>query len=222
MIILDIDDTLLDHSGAEEEAAVRYGLECAGQIPNYDEDTFTSTWRAASERHIAAFLQGDITFQEQRRRRIREIFYNDSMSPDRADRLFSSYLRLYQKSWTAFPDVLPFFERHRSKDIAILSDGAQDQQEDKLRAIGVYSYVSFVVTAESTGMSKPNPSMFRHACALAKVSPCDACYIGDNLKKDAVGAVSAGLRGIWLNRKGLDVPDGVESIENLMEYMSNR
>ena len=222
MIILDIDDTVLDHSGAEIAAANLFGQEFADRIPDYEEGTFVSKWRTASEKHIATFLEGKIDFQEQRRRRIREVFHNDSMSADQVDTLFSVYLRHYENSWRAFPDVLPFLERHGDRGIGILSDGAQAQQEAKLKAIGVYPYVTFVVTAESTGMSKPDVRMFHQACALAKVSPSDACYIGDNLKKDAIGAISAGLRGVWLNREEKVVPEGIEAINSLLDYMPNK
>ena len=36
MIILDIDDTVLDHSGAEEDAATRFGREFADRITGYE------------------------------------------------------------------------------------------------------------------------------------------------------------------------------------------
>jgi putative hydrolase of the HAD superfamily len=222
MIILDIDDTVLDHSGAEEDAATRFGREFADRITGYEEASFASMWRAASERHIVAFLAREISFQEQRRRRMREISGNKSMSAEEADFLFDAYLRHYEDSWRAFPDVVPFLEKFGSQSIGIVSDGAQAQQEAKLKAIGIWPHVAFMVTAESSGMSKPDPRMFHQACALARVSPCDACYIGDNLEKDAIGASSAGLRGIWLNRKGRSVPRGIEAIDSLSDFRLNQ
>jgi putative hydrolase of the HAD superfamily len=218
MIILDIDDTVLDHSGAEEDAATLFGREFADRIPGYAEASFTTMWRAASERHIVSFLSGEISFQEQRRRRIREVFGSESMSAQEADILFDEYLRHYENSWRAFPDVVPFLEKFGGQGIGIVSDGAQAQQEAKLKAIGIWPNVAFVVTAESSGMSKPDPRMFHQACALAKAAPCDACYIGDNLEKDAIGASSAGLRGIWLNRKRRSVPMGIEAIDSLSDF----
>lgn len=144
------------------------------------------------------------------------------MSEDEADILFSVYLRHYETSWRAFPDVMPFLMRHGSSGIGVLSDGAQVQQEAKLQAVGIDPYVMFLVTSESTGLSKPDPRMFQKACDLAGVPLSEACYIGDNLEKDARGATFAGMRGIWLNRRRDSVPKGVEAISSLNDDMPNK
>ncbi len=170
------------------------------------------------QKFISRYSYAEIDFQEQRRRRLRTIFGKDDMSSNEADAIFSDYLSHYEASWRVFPDVLSFLESHTDECLAVLSDGAQEQQETKLKNTGIYHYLRFVVTAESTGLSKPDPMMFLSACKLANVEPCDACYIGDNLQKDAIGASQAGLRGIWLNRSNKPIPDGIESISSLTEY----
>lgn len=171
---------------------------------------------------MASFLQGEIDFREQRRRRIRAVFGRQEMFDDEADGLFGRYLLHYQASWKTFPDVVAFLEKHCSEGLAVLSDGSQEQQEAKLASAGISHFFQFVVTAESTGLSKPDPRMFHYLCDLVGIAASEACYIGDNLEKDAIGASRAGLRGVWLNRKGRAVPDGVESISTLGEYQSSK
>ncbi|MES2207063.1 MAG: HAD family hydrolase [Pseudomonadota bacterium] len=219
MIILDIDDTLLDHSGAELNAATQFGFKFASSIPGYEESTFPLAWQTISKKHFVDFLAGKISFQEQRCRRIRDIFHDESISKEKTDILFNIYLQYYEDSWEIFPDVLPFIEKHSIQGIGIVSDGSQAQQEAKLKAMGIYSVVSFVITAESLGICKPDPRLFHHACSMAKKRPSEACYIGDNLQKDALGATAAGLRGIWLNRKGKKISGTVETIQSLSEYL---
>jgi len=51
-----------------------------------------------------------------------------------------------------------------------------------------------------------------------RVKPETACYIGDHLHKDAIGASTAGLRGIWLNRKRHPVPEDIEAIVTLADF----
>jgi putative hydrolase of the HAD superfamily len=47
---------------------------------------------------------------------------------------------------------------------------------------------------------KPDAGIFLFACDLFGVAPVEAWYVGDRLETDAVGARSAGLRGVWLDR----------------------
>jgi putative hydrolase of the HAD superfamily len=221
VILLDLDDTLIDHTGAERNAASMFGAHYADSIPGYDVQQFVHKWHEAAEMHMAAFLRGEIDFQEQRRRRVRAIFAQYDISANEADAIFSDYLKHYEAAWRVFPDVLAFLDVHANECLAVLSDGAQKQQEAKLKKTGIRRYFQFVVTAESTRLSKPNPLMFLHACELANVEPGEVCYIGDNLQKDAIGASKAGLWGIWLNRSGKPIPEGVASISSLAEYLPN-
>lgn len=219
MILLDLDDTLIDHTSAERNAAALFGRQYANLIPGYDPHNFVQRWHEASMLHIEAFLQGEIDFQEQRRRRLRTIFKQDNMTASHADVLFSDYLEHYETSWQLFPDVIAFLNSHTGEYLAVLSDGAQEQQEAKLKKTEIRRYFWFVATAESIGFSKPDPRMFLHACDLGEAEPHEVTYIGDNLQKDAIGASQAGLRGVWLNRSGALVPAGVETISSLSEFV---
>ena len=148
-----------------------------------------------------------ITFKEQRIRRIREIFQNQNLTENESFEYFNKYLGFYEDSWTIYPDVIEVldFLKQQKIDVGILSDGAQKQQEFKLEKTGIMGYFNFVLTAESEGMSKPNPLFFLKGASMFGVETSEVIYIGDNLKKDAIGATEAGLLGIWLNRKQSDL-----------------
>jgi FMN phosphatase YigB (HAD superfamily) len=66
-------------------------------------------------------------------------------------------------------------------------------------------------------VAKPDPRIFELACGHLGVPARAAVYVGDRLEVDAVAAMAAGLRGIWLNRGGGAVPPGVEAIDDLAE-----
>ncbi len=202
-VLFDLDDTLVNHSKAEIDAAEKFGFMFSSIIPNYDESTFVTLWKTVSENHIKDFLTQKITFREQQIRRIRDIFQNQKMTEHESFKYFNKYLGYYENSWTLYPDVIETLEflKHQNIELGILSDGAQKQQEFKLKKTGIFEYFKFVITAESEGMSKPNPIFFQKSAELFKVESKNVIYIGDNLKKDAIGATDAGLLGIWLNRK---------------------
>ena len=222
MIILDIDDTLIDHSRAELVASGKFGFKFKNRIPDYEEEDFVHFWNQLAEKHFAGYLAGHYDFQEQRRRRIRGVFQDESISDHQADELFDFFLKIYEDSWELFPDVIPFLEANQPWGFAVLSDGAQSQQELKLKKTGIYQYFDFILTAESEGMSKPDPGFFLRACNAAGKVPSKVIYIGDNLKKDALGACQAGLKGVWINRKQERTKEEVYTIESLTDLVPEK
>lgn len=222
VILLDIDDTLVDHSGAELRAASRFGRIHADRIPAFSEASFPAAWRRASQRHIESFLAREISFQEQRRRRLREIFDAPEMPAAEVDALFEEYLKMYESEWRLFPDVEEFLSTHADVRMGALSDGSQQQQEEKLSRLNIRRRFEFVLTAESAGFSKPDPRLYAQACLTASVDPGRACYIGDHMEKDARGAMAAGLRGVWINRGGAPSVAGVEEIRLLTDFRLER
>lgn len=224
MIILDLDDTLINHSRAQMAAAARFGECYSARIPDYDANGFSNRWKEVAEVHFQSFLEGDISYQEQRRRRLRTILDDDSVSADDADEMFETVLAHYEAAWQLFPDVIDFIKANKSHGLGIISDGSQLHQEKKLKALNVYHHFDFVMTAESTGLCKPDAKLFHKACLLAKVKPEEAYYIGDNFRKDALGASAAGLKGVWLNRN--NEPDmnntaikGIQAVSCLSDFV---
>ena len=104
--------------------------------------------------------------------------------------------------------------------IAVLSNGNRQQQEEKVSRTGLGRYVDIVLTSDHLGVAKPDPRAFELACVQLGVPPHAVVYIGDRLEVDALAATAAGLRGIWLNRTDDAVPPGVEAIDNLTDLPS--
>ena len=71
-VLFDVDDTLFDYS-ASEEAGVLAQLQAEGLFERFpDSATAVALWRNIMERQYARFLNGELTFPEQRRERARE------------------------------------------------------------------------------------------------------------------------------------------------------
>jgi putative hydrolase of the HAD superfamily len=101
--------------------------------------------------------------------------------------------------------------------IAVLSNGNQEQQEEKISRTGLGRYIDIVLTSDHLGVAKPDPRAFEQACVRLGVPAHAAVYVGDQLEVDALAATAAGLRGIWLNRNGGTVPPGIEAVDNLTD-----
>jgi putative hydrolase of the HAD superfamily len=214
MIMLDIDDTLIDYSGAEKIASLKFGEIFSLKIPDYNKIVFPNLWHELMLKYYQEFLNGRMSYHDQRRNRIRTIFQDQTIANDQADELYSIYKNIYEENWQLFDDVIPFLEKYTNNGFVAITDGQQAQQENKLLKTGILKYFKTVITAEKTKLSKPNREIFNIAIDYVKLKPNQCAYIGDNLEKDAIGAKNSGMIGIWLNRKS------IKQIHNVMEITS--
>jgi len=88
----------------------------------------------------------------------------------------------------------------------VVSDGAAGVQRRKLEAIaGLAGRLDVIVLTEELGpgLAKPSPVAFRVACLVLGILPAEAVYVGNDPRKDFIGARAAGLATIRTGR----VPD---------------
>ena len=174
-------------------------------------ERLVALWDEVAERHFPAFRTGEVTFQEQRRRRMREFLPHvglaaEDMSDADLDRRFEAYLKHYEAAWRAYDDVLPSLKSLSGTRLAVLSNGDQAQQEEKLRRTGLDVHFEVVMTSSGLGAEKPSPVAFHLAYARLRVDPATVMYVGDCLDVDAQAATAAGLVGVWLDRQDRSGP----------------
>ena len=78
-----------------------------------------------------------------------------------------------------------------------------------LKAAGVF-------TSEDAKSYKPRKELFELALKKSGLNADEVIHIGDSLSSDVKGANSLGIRALWLNRFGKEIPEGVESITSLL------
>jgi FMN hydrolase / 5-amino-6-(5-phospho-D-ribitylamino)uracil phosphatase len=105
---------------------------------------------------------------------------------------------------TPYDDVLPGLLKLRQHvQLGTISNGNAD-----LEVIGLAHHFKVSLAAAHFGAAKPAPDIFRAACQALGVAPHDAVYVGDDLALDVAGAQAAGLRAVWMNRRGAALPAG--------------
>ncbi len=205
-VFFDLDDTLVNHTAASREAAERFFESAVGRIGLRDHPLmgdpagFARAWSEVQSIHIARYLSGELTFQEQRRARMRDSLGNGGLSDAEADELFEVYLRHYEASWRAFPDVVPGLDALGVKLLAVVTNGDPKQQVQKLEAIGLKDRFAHVVVSGAVGYPKPDARFFHQACELVGVEHHEAVHVGDSMRSDYEGARLAGLHPVWLDR----------------------
>jgi FMN phosphatase YigB (HAD superfamily) len=146
LVLFDVDGTLVDHDGAAASGVQQWlmanGWADAGTIAG-----LVSEWDEIAERHFPAYRARLTTFQGQRRLRLRDFLPRvgidaSTWSDVRLDELFNTYLVAYEAAWRSFPDAEPCLGAlRRVVQIAVLSNGNQQQQEAKVSRTGLGRYL---------------------------------------------------------------------------------
>lgn len=202
----DLDGTLFDHHGAASEAVdtlIRsFGVEPSARV--------RQVWFENEDAEFERWRLGEISFQEQRRRRLRAVMLALGLSPPGndggLDALFEEYLAAYRSSWKPFHDSAEVLVdlRRRGFKLGVLTNGAQGQQVDKLRTVGLHDLVDVVFTSEALGVQKPNPRAFRALAEGLGVLPTQCVFVGDHPEHDVAGAKAVGMEAVLIDRYTTD------------------
>jgi len=218
VIFFDVDGTLLD-----DETAIARGLDALhasyGATLGLGRDALGHQWQQSLERHFPRFLAGEISMDEQRRARMRDLF-GSVTTAERCDEAFAVYLDAYENAWAPYDDVHNTLDQLSNRRLGVITNGNNEQQRKKLERTGLAPRFSVVVTSGECGFAKPDRRIFMEACRRADVDPRRASFIGDDWAKDVVGSREAGLQPIWLRREPSAAPPvlpGVRVIETLHE-----
>lgn len=220
-VIWDVDDTLFDYTTADREG-MRSHLAAEGLLTGHETpEQALLRWRQVTDAQWARFAAGEVSFEGQRRDRVR-VFLGERLSDTEADAWFARYLTHYETAWALFPDVLPVLDAlaasHRH---AVLSNSSIHVQDRKLRVLGVHDRFEVILCAAELGMSKPEAGAFHAVCDALELAPPQVAYVGDHPQIDGRGAADAGLLSVWINRDGVytgvDAPAGPHRIASLIE-----
>ncbi len=90
----------------------------------------------------------------------------------------------------------------RALPLGLLSDAQRAFLPPEVEEVGLSGFFDEVFITSDFGFRKPDPRLFQTALATFGVPAREACFIGDNPTRDALGAMRAGLTGVWLRREG--------------------
>jgi putative hydrolase of the HAD superfamily len=217
-VVFDLDGTLLDH-----RRSTRAGLTAwlAGFGIDWSEP-IEQAWFVAEEKHFGAWRRGEISHDEQRRRRLRDFLPAISRpvgSDDELDDVFRSYLDAYRQSWVGFDDVDAAMDvvQGRGLRTAVLTNGTRDLQEAKLAHLGLLERIGPVVCAADIGVAKPHADAFIRLCDQLGLAPDRVLYVGDEHAVDVLGARAAGLRAVLIDRGQAEPVEEPVRIRSLTE-----
>ena len=103
-----------------------------------------------------------------------------------------------------FEGTLELLEGLSSRySLGVISNGNAD-----VHHIGVGHLFDFTLSSEKAGVSKPTPDIFHQAVKLSNFDIDETIYVGDDPKRDVLGAQQAGMKAVWFNPKMQPWPGG--------------
>lgn len=173
--------------------------------------------------HLRAYTDGHGTFAQMREGRFHEAAaaYGLSVGEGMYAAFETGYDEWFPRELSLHDDVRPLLGWATAHDVPVglLTNSGDHATDIKLAAVGLTGALDVVVTRETVGVGKPDHAPFLHACALLGPSPHEVVHVGDSLREDYDGALSAGLRAALLVRPGGWVmgSDPVVTVGSLLE-----
>ena len=122
-------------------------------------------------------------------------------SPSFTLEIYEAYWGEFLNEMTTFDGVYEVLEKYKNR-ICLVTDLTAHIQHRKIKKLKLDRYLNLVVTSEEAGHEKPHPIMFNLSLEKLKCRKDEVCMIGDNFRKDILGASRLGIRSIWLNSNG--------------------
>lgn len=111
------------------------------------------------------------------------------------------YWDTFYSNMTCYDGVLEFIKwiKKRNIKIAIITDYETEYQIKKLKVLDILQYIDVIVTSEEIGKEKPSSHMFLTALNKLDARPEESIMIGDNYKKDIIGAKNLNICNFWFD-----------------------
>ncbi|MDE6341810.1 MAG: YjjG family noncanonical pyrimidine nucleotidase [Muribaculaceae bacterium] len=225
-IFFDLDDTLFDFTKASLISLLKLWDESASIRRRFDNpDAFIEEYHVHNKHMWELHESGQITADFLKPERFRLTVY-----PDRHDDeiltesryLNDRYLRILGECNAPVDGARELLDKlSRRYLIGVLTNGFTEVQYLKLRSTGLDRYIQRMVISDEIGIQKPDKRIFRYAERSTGATEENAVMIGDNPQNDVAGALGAGWKAIYYDRKGKpftsDSPLYLGRIEDLSE-----
>jgi YjjG family noncanonical pyrimidine nucleotidase len=222
-ILFDLDDTLFDHTHASRAALAHLH---DSHFPEVAFEMFVHEHVRLLEIHHHRFLNGELTMDQARAARMRELFSMFGRPIDDATALDvgAQYRREHQNNRQLVDGARELLDALAGRvRLGIVTNNSVAEQMEKLRTLDIGRYFDTLVMSEDVGIAKPDKRIFEIALERMGAAAHETVMIGDSFSADIEGARNANIPALWFNRKEQETPvfTGVSS-QKALEMPANR
>ena len=211
-VLFDLDDTLVAFDAVTESswrAVIASWCEGRAADPHavYAAIRRTSdAWWSDPERHRAGRQDMFAT----RRMLVGRAFEELGLDAADAVAVADSYSRVRLDAMYLLPGAAETLSalRRAGLRLALLTNGDSETQRWKIRRFGLDGAFDAILVEGELGFGKPDPRAYAEALSRLGVGARDACMVGDNLEWDVAAPQRAGIRAVWVDRRGAGLPAG--------------
>lgn len=87
--------------------------------------------------------------------------------------------------------------KEKGYKLAVISDAPRLKAWIRLASMNIDSFFNIVITFDDTKQRKPHYLPFKKALKKLRIKPHEALMVGDNLKRDIIGAKTLGMKTVF-------------------------
>lgn len=227
-LFFDMDETLCDTLGANEQARQLMGDAAEQAFDGIDGQQFASEYvtgiyrewsDAQRERYMPIIdADGEGAFRVQLIRDLLALQGVDFVTEDAAKALQDKFDADRIAAFSFYPGIAEFLKEARKLfTLVVITNGPEFSQVPKVEAINLADYVDHIIIGGQEPEQKPAASIFEKALKLAKCEPHEVIHVGDSLAADIAGAHNSGITSVWIqHQQPLDAELGINPHHTVM------
>ena len=227
-LFLDMDETLCDTQGANEQAKRLMGEVVEKSFNGVDGQRFAreyvaGIYREWSDEQRARYMpiietESEGTFRLQLIRDLLAAQSVDDVSDAAASGLQAKFDADRTEAFDFYPGIADFLKQARKLfTLVVITNGPEFSQVPKVEAVNMADYVDHIIIGGQEPEQKPFSSIFEKALTLAGCAAHEAIHVGDSLAADIAGAHNSGITSVWIqHQQPLDAELGINPHHTVM------
>lgn len=211
-VFIDYTGTIIKEGGAfMQEIIMRVYKNSSLDNPN---DAVAVWWKLLKKYEEHCYLESYINEDEIVDRALADCVEQISLNDD-LEQLHS----LFRKFWIhapLFSDAREFFEKCTLPIYIITNNGTKYVEESMKEKNLNYSGI---ISSDMVRAYKPHQEIFEKALEISECKPSEVIHIGDSYSSDALGAMSAGIRPVLIDRNGGKEYGNITVVRSLTEVI---
>jgi putative hydrolase of the HAD superfamily len=212
VLLLDLDDTILDDTGARDECWRVTCSEAAEARSELDPDVLLREIE-----RVRDVFWSDADRHREWRPRMREAWgqiASDALTalghddPTLGATIGDRHFELRDAAITPLPGAVETLHQLRSLGLrlGLVTNGGSEGQRAKIERFALAAHFDYIGIEGEVGFGKPHPTAYETALQSLGAGAEDTWMVGDNLEWDVAGAQAVGIYGIWLDKHGSGLP----------------